>query len=67
MTNDTEDWEQLQALFHLAETTPEQDRARVLARHCADPELCRRVLAILAASHREDSYRMACDTLQKKS
>ncbi len=50
MTKDTEHWEQLQELFHLAEITPEQDRERVLAEHCADPDLRRRALAILSAS-----------------
>jgi len=34
MINDTEHWEQLQELFHLAEKTPPQDRERVLAEHC---------------------------------
>ena len=50
MNNDTENWELLQELFHLAEITPVEDRDRVLAEHCDDPALCRCALAILTAS-----------------
>jgi eukaryotic-like serine/threonine-protein kinase len=47
MPQDTENWELLQTLFHLAEGTPKADRERVLAGHCPDPELRRRVITIL--------------------
>jgi serine/threonine-protein kinase len=47
MITDAENWDQLQELFHLAESTPPDDRERVLAEHCADESLCRRVLEIL--------------------
>jgi serine/threonine protein kinase len=47
MPQDSENWTLLQTLFDLAERTPEPDRERVLAEHCADPELRRRVITIL--------------------
>jgi len=50
MTPDSENWEQLQALFHLAEATAEEDRERVLAERCPDPEIRRRAIAILSAA-----------------
>src|ERR1019366_9378808 len=53
MTEDADIWEQLQALFHLAEATPENDRDRVLAENCSDPELLRRVKAIFHGAHIE--------------
>jgi serine/threonine protein kinase/tetratricopeptide (TPR) repeat protein len=53
MTQETENWEQLQALFDLAEATPAADRERVLAEHCDDPELRQRALAIVQAANRE--------------
>ncbi|MFZ0337746.1 MAG: protein kinase [Terracidiphilus sp.] len=40
----------LQALFHLAEGTPEEDRERVLAAQCSDPQLVRRALEIFRSS-----------------
>ena len=46
MPQDSENWTLLQTLFDLAERTPEPDRERVLAEHCADPELRRRVITI---------------------
>jgi len=46
MTHDSENWEQLQELFHLAEVTREEDRERVLTERCPDPRLRRRVMAI---------------------
>lgn len=51
MPQDSKNWELLQTLFHLAETTPEQDRERVLEEHCADPELRRRAMAILRGAN----------------
>lgn len=51
MTPDAENWEQLQALFYLAEVTPEEDRERVLAEKCSDPELCRRTMTIFKAAN----------------
>ena len=50
MTMDTDNWQLLQELFHLAEATPEADRERVLAEKCSDAELCRRALEIFKAS-----------------
>jgi len=50
MTRDAEHWEQLQALFHLAEMTPGADRERVLAENCPDEQLRRRTMAILKAA-----------------
>ena len=50
MTEDGENWELLQELFFLAETTPEEDRERVLAAKCGDETLRRRALNILTAS-----------------
>lgn len=51
MSQDSENWSLLQALFHLAESTPEEDRERVLAEHCADERLVRRALEILGSSN----------------
>ena len=53
MTQNAEDWEQLQALFDLAEAAPAAERERVLAENCGDPELRRRALAIVAAANRD--------------
>ena len=53
MTQDAETWDQLQALFHLAEATPEDERERVLAANCSDPDLLRRVMAIFRGAHTE--------------
>jgi serine/threonine-protein kinase len=46
---DSERWEQLQTLFHLAAETPEADRERVLAAACSDVELRQQALAIFTA------------------
>jgi len=46
MTQDAENWELLQELFHLAESTPEAERERVLAEKCPDPGLLRRAMRI---------------------
>lgn len=54
MTRDAENWELLQELFHLAETTPEADRERVLAEKCPDEKLRRRALKIFTASSIEE-------------
>ena len=53
MATDSENWEQLQRLFHLAAVTPEADRERVLAEASPDAELRGRALAILAAGDAE--------------
>ncbi len=50
MTQDAENWDQLQALFYLVETAPEADRERLLSENCGDPELRHRVMTILRAS-----------------
>jgi hypothetical protein len=47
MPQDTETWELLQTLFHLAEITPEADRERMLEARCPDPELRRRVMTMV--------------------
>src|ERR1017187_6369100 len=53
MTEDADILEQLQALFHLAEATPENERERILSENCSDPELLRRVTAIFHGAHIE--------------
>ena len=53
MQPDSENWELLQALFHLAESTPAEDLDRVLAERCPDEALRRRALAIFHASNAE--------------
>jgi len=55
MTQDAENWELLQELFHLAEITPESDRERVLAEKCPDENLRRRALKIFTASSLDSS------------
>lgn len=50
MKTDSENWNLLQTLFHLAEETPAEDRERVLAEHCSNPELVRRALDIFDSS-----------------
>ena len=47
MSLESQNWETLQALFHLAEETPEEERERVLSEHCSDPKLVRRTMDIL--------------------
>ena len=54
MTQDGENWELLQELFFLAETTPEAERERVLAARCGDETLRRRALDIFTASSVEE-------------
>jgi len=53
MTQDADNWELLQDLFHLAEVTPEADRDRVLAERCPDEDLRSRALKIFLASNLE--------------
>jgi serine/threonine-protein kinase len=56
MPEDKENWTLLQALFDMAEMAPPEDRERVLAEHCADPEMRRRVLTIVqGAGHLDES------------
>ena len=54
MTLESENWQLLQELFHLAEATPESDRERLLAERCPDPRLCRRALDLVTAASVED-------------
>jgi len=49
-SRDAENWEQLQALFHLLETTPEADRERLLVERCPDSELRQRAMTIFRSS-----------------
>ena len=53
MTPDAENWEQLQELFHLAESTPPEDLDRVLFQACPDEALRSRALSIHRASKAE--------------
>src|SRR5580698_6875335 len=54
MTQDAENWELLQELFHLAEVTPEADRERVLREKCPDNTLRQRALRIFTAASLDD-------------
>ena len=51
MPQDSENWELLQQLFHLAEETPLEDRERVLAEHCSDPAIVRRAMKIFLGAN----------------
>ena len=53
MSLESDNWEQLQRLFHLAAVTAASDRERVLAETCPDAELCRRAMKIVAAGEVE--------------
>jgi serine/threonine-protein kinase len=53
MTPDSENWEQLQTLFHLAEKTPQDELEELLLKSCEDAELRQRVLALIKASRQE--------------
>jgi serine/threonine protein kinase len=55
MTQDAENWQLLQELFHLAEVTAEADRERVLAEKCPDAQLRSRAMKIFKASSTEAS------------
>jgi eukaryotic-like serine/threonine-protein kinase len=60
MTPDSEHWEQLQELFHLAEVTRDEDRERVLTEKCPDPRLRQRVMAIFRGANiesKEETHR----------
>ena len=54
MTQDADNWQLLQELFHLAEVTPEADRERAMTERCADETLRRRALNIFKASSLEE-------------
>lgn len=53
MSFDSDHWAELQALFHLAAETPEDERERVLSAACSDQDVLRRALEILAAAERK--------------
>jgi serine/threonine protein kinase len=53
MTLESDNWEQLQRLFHLAAVTPASERERVLSEACPDAVLRQRAMAILAAGEVE--------------
>ena len=57
MTQDADNWELLQELFHLAEVTPEADRDRVLSERCPDEQLRSRALKIFDAANIEEPER----------
>jgi serine/threonine-protein kinase len=61
MALDAEHWEELQKLFHLAETTPEAERERVLTEACPDAELRGLALALLDAGDIEEDEAVAED------
>jgi serine/threonine-protein kinase len=50
MTRDSEDWEQLQVLFHLAENTPEAELDVVLLQACSEPQVRQRAKALILAA-----------------
>ena len=52
MTPDFEHWERLQALFHLAEESPDADLDQLLATACDDPELRQRARALIETGRR---------------
>jgi eukaryotic-like serine/threonine-protein kinase len=54
MTLESENWQLLQELFHLAEATPVADRERILAERCPDERLRRRALDLVAAAESDD-------------
>ena len=56
MTQDAENWELLQELFHLAEITPAEERDRVLAERCPDEKLRRRALRIFTAASQDEPH-----------
>ena len=62
MTKDAENWQLLQDLFHLAETTPEADRERVLTAKCPDEKLRRRAMNIFEAAKIEDEVETSVAT-----
>src|SRR5580692_12988386 len=55
MPQDTENWELLQQLFHLAEETAPEDRERVLAERCTDPAIVRRAMKIFLSATAGDA------------
>jgi serine/threonine-protein kinase len=55
MPDETEHWELLQILFHLAGETPAEDRDRVLAEQCSDPAIVARAMAIFHGSELLDA------------
>jgi eukaryotic-like serine/threonine-protein kinase len=68
MTLESENWQRLQELFHLAEAAPIEDRERVLAERCSDERLRRRALDLVAAAavEAEDEPPAAASTLAGK-
>ena len=54
MTPDSKNWDQLQALFHLAEQSPDEDLEELLARATDDPELRARARGLIEAGRRAD-------------
>ena len=54
MTDDSLNWETLQALFHLAEVTPDEELDDLLLASCPDPELRRRAKVLIMAGRKSD-------------
>src|SRR5580658_3961893 len=67
MMKDAENWQLLQDLFHLAESTPEADRERVLAEKCPSVELRRRAMKILDSANLEDAVPSQAGTSTQES
>jgi serine/threonine-protein kinase len=53
MSYESDNWQLLQDIFHLAEVTPAAERERVMAEKCPDEELRRKAMKLFAASSQE--------------
>ena len=62
MTLESENWQLLQDLFHIAEATPQADRERVLEEKCPDERLRRRALRLVTAAEGDDSKGSIADS-----
>ena len=59
MTPDSENWSQLQALFHLAESVPPDQLDAALEAACPDPLLRERAKTLILASRQDDAAKPA--------
>jgi serine/threonine protein kinase len=62
MLQDADHWEQLQALFHLAEETPDEELDELLLVACPDTELRQRAAALIRASRTKPEPGKPVDT-----